>query len=230
MAFGEPRLVRQERRARRRRSGPLPPAPQGQALLGVPARGPGHQLVRAQSGRVAEADARAPQAAGRVLGEDGPAGRHPPLGLDGHQVRYPGPRREAPARCRGDAHRAACLRSRRPAAEDGLAAGRGRRRRVRRRPAALRLPGAAGQPLVGRRPQGLQPAVAPQHQEGREGRLSRSSRAATRTSPSGSACTRSPRCATTSGRVPCRISSACGRSSTPRTPTACGSTSRATTG
>lgn len=56
-------------------------------------------------------------------------------------------------------------------------------------------------------------------------RASRSSRAATTTSRSGSGCTRSRRSATTSGRARCRTSSACGRPSTPRTPTGCGSTS-----
>ena len=111
-----------------------------------------------------------PQAAGRLLREDGPAGGHPPLGRRRDQVRHPEPGRQAPARRRGHPHRAARLRGLRQAAPHGLAAGRGRRRRLRRRPAALRLPGAAGRPLPGGRPQGLQPAVAPQHQEGREGR------------------------------------------------------------
>ena len=59
---------------------------------------------------------------------------------------------------------------------------------------------------------------------------SRSSRAATTTWPSGSGCTRSRPCATTSGPARSRTSSACGRPSTPRTPTACGCTSRGTTG
>ena len=58
----------------------------------------------------------------------------------------------------------------RPAARAGLAAGDHRRGRVRRLPAAVRLPGAAGRPLAGRRPRRVQPAVAAQREEGREGR------------------------------------------------------------
>ena len=42
--------------------------------------------------------------------------------------------------------------------------------RLRRLPAALRLPGAARRPLRGRAAGRLQPAVAAQHQEGRQGR------------------------------------------------------------
>lgn len=189
----------------------LPPAPQDQAVPGVPPRGPGDQLVLAPSGGVAPADAGPPQAAGRLLGEDGPAGDHPALGGRQHQEGHPGPGRQAPAGRGGGLHRAARLRGGGPAAAHGVAAGRGRRRGLRRRPAAVRLPGPARQPFAGGRPQGLQPALAAQHQEGREGRLSRSSRAATRTWRSGSASTRSRPSATASARAPSATSSACGR-------------------
>ncbi len=79
-----------------------PPAAQDQALPRLPPRGSGHQLVRAEPRRVAAADARAPQAAGRLLREDGPAGDHPALGGHLHQGRHPEPGREAPARHQGD--------------------------------------------------------------------------------------------------------------------------------
>lgn len=219
---------RQVRRDRRCGPGAVPPAAQDQALSRLSARGPGHQLVRAESDRVAGSDARAPQAAGRLLREDGPPGDHPALGGHLDQEGHPGPGREAAARHRGRLHRTARLRGRRQAPAHGLAAGRGRRGGLRRRTAPLRLPGAPGQPVAGGRPQGLQPAVAAQHQEGREGRLSRSSRAVTRIWRSGSASTRSRLCAITSGPGRSRTSSACGRLSTPRTPTACGCTSPGT--
>lgn len=230
VALGEPRLVQPVRRTRRRRTRVVPAAAQGEAVPRVPSRGPGHQLVRPESGGMAPADAGPPQAPGRLHREDGPARRHPALELRRHQGRHPGPGRQAPARRGGLRHRAPRLRGVRQAAPHGLAAGRGRRRRLRRRPAPLRLPGAAGQPLAGRRPQGLQPAVAPQHQEGREGRLSRSSRAATRTCRPGSTCTRSRPSATSSARARSATSSASGRPSTPRTPTGCACTSRSTRG
>ena len=62
----------------------LPPGAAGQALPRLPARGPGHRLDRRahrpRPRRLAHAAARAPAGAGRLRGEDGPAGRRPPLG------------------------------------------------------------------------------------------------------------------------------------------------------
>lgn len=67
--------------------------------------------------------------------------------------------------------RAAGLRHRLSAAADGLAADRARRRgRLRGGPAALRLPSPLRRKVVGGERAGPEPAVAPQHQEGGEGR------------------------------------------------------------
>ncbi len=85
------------------------------------------------------------------------------------------------------------------------------------------------EPLARGGPQGLQPAVAPQHQEGREGR--RRGRPGRLRGPGRmAAAVRDHRGARPLPAAPAqRTSSACGRSSTPRTPTACGSTSPGTT-
>ena len=154
-------------------------------------------------------------AAGRLRHPDGAAGGHPPLGRrrgEGRGRRRGGaPPRRRPARREREPRGARVVSQ---AARAGLAAAGGRGR-LRRRSAAVQLPDPAARRRRrpahrGRRPQGHEPAVAAQHQEGRQGgrrhraRPGRPARAASSSGSTTSTCT--PRSATTSRRGRCPTS------------------------
>ena len=158
--------------AGRRRAGALPPAPPAQALPRLPPRGTGHRLDHRGPRLVARADDRPPVPAGRLRRPDGPARGHPPLerrpGQGGHRrrVRAPADGR-APARAQPD------RRLRRVPAPRARLASAGRRGRLRGRPAAVQLrhparPRRRHPAHRGRGPRRDEPAVAAQHQEGRQ--------------------------------------------------------------
>ena len=224
------RLVRRGERAGRRGAGALPPAAAAQALPRLPARGPGHRLGDRRP-RPPGSPRWPPTSAQGAFGvRMGPPGRHPALerrpGQGGHRRR----RRTPPRRRRPDRARRRRRPRGRPAARAGLAAA-GRRGRVRRRPAAVQLPDPAAPGRDrGRRPQGHEPAVAPQHQEGRQGGRRGHRRRRRRRRPRGASTTSTstPPSATTSRRARCPTSAPWTTRSPPRTPTGSGSGSPAT--
>ena len=136
------RLVRR-RPARGRRAGAAPPGAQGGALPRVPARRPGRRLAAYDATDVLDPLTRGAQGAQGVRREDGPAGDRAPVVVDHHQgrdrsrqrttARRPHARRENPR-----------PRARRRAARPRAGGRSGHRGGLRRRAAALRLPGAAG--------------------------------------------------------------------------------------
>ena len=192
-------------------AGALPPAAEGQALPRLPARGPGHRLGRRRPRRPGStrwsptSRARAPSASGWARRWSPAAGpprrsRRASPTTTVHRLGRASPPTERSARpAPGSSPSCASSGWQPQAVEGGFAAGQPQynfqiplRRRRRQRPHR------------GRRPQGHEPAVAPQHQEGRQGRRrGRASAAATTSRPSTTS-TSTPPSATTSPRGRCR--------------------------
>ena len=236
-------LVRR-RGARRRRAGALPPGPTAAALPGLPARGPGHRLARRGPGR--PRDRRRPEqvhplpdwldpmlahlrVGRRVRGQDRPADLDPPLGR-GHAQGRDGRRwdrlRAARPPRRRD-RRPGAGRRRRPRGR-GLDPEALHRRRVRRRAAALRVPGAPGRAHRGRAARAGSTSCGGATSRRRPRPASRSARATSPTCRPSTTSTSRPPSATGSPPGACPTSSGCGPRCTPRTPTGSGSTSPST--
>ena len=213
-------------RAGRRRAGALPPAAHGSPrFLAYLPEGP---VIDWDSDPLEDwltpmvAHLKAHQA---LRHPHGPAGGDPPLGRRLGQGRRRRP--AGPASRRRAADRAGHRRGPGglPAARARMAAA-GRRGRLRRRAAAVQLldPAARRRRRAahrGRRAQGHEPAVAPQHQEGRQGgRRHRPGRRRRREPPAVPRPLRAHRAsATTSRRGRCRTSGRCSTRSAPRTRT-----------
>ena len=200
------------RHPRRRRPGAAAAGAEGEAVPRLPAGGPGARLGRPTTWRPGWTPmVEHLRERGRVRREDGPAGRAPALVGRHRQGRH---RRRA-ARSGWPTYRltstdAVGERVATALARAGLAAAVDRRGGF-----------AAGQPQYvfqvplggrdrGRAAEGLQPAVAAQHQEGREARRRRCGRARPTTCRRSTRSTSRPPSATTSPAGRCRTSSGCG--------------------
>ena len=157
------------------RAGALPPAAEGQAVPRLPPRGPGHRLGRPTTWRLARPDGRAPRSGQGAFG----IRMGPPVVTR---------RWDAATVKAGRRRRAVRAARRRAAHRSGTPAARGVVSQLAElgwRPQATEGGFAAGQPQYNfqvplatpRQPRteddvlaGHEPAVAPQHQEGRQGR------------------------------------------------------------
>ncbi|CAA9389758.1 MAG: tRNA-dependent lipid II--amino acid ligase, partial [uncultured Nocardioides sp.] len=157
------------RRAARRCARALPPAAEAAPLPRLPAGRTRHRLGRRRPRGVAGPAGRPPEEQPRLRDPHGSPRRHPAMvrraGQGGHRGRVGQP----PGRRAPDRALAGGRPGRRPAAGARLAAPVGRGR-VLGRAAPVQLPGPAGRAVGGGRARRHEPAVAPQHQEGRQGR------------------------------------------------------------